>query len=371
MIKIKIGEEGKGYPVYLHYGFLKKSGLLVKHHHSGCPILVVADKNVSSLYGDIFRQSLLREGFKPYMVVLEGGEKEKTLRSAFKLYGAALKVGLDRKSIVVALGGGVIGDLAGFVAATYMRGVSLVQVPTTLLAMVDSSVGGKVAVNHPLGKNIIGSFYQPSLVLSDVDILKTLPQREMAAGLAELVKYGIILDAGLFHQLERFLKNSFTGMKNKALLNLIAKAVLVKGKVVSLDEKEKDFRRILNFGHTIGHALESATDYNYYLHGEAVTIGMIAETCLSMRLGILRKSEARRILNLLWLLNPLLPPGEVTCEKVIEALFFDKKNEAGETVFVLPTSVGEGVFYKSPSLSEVRDVLEKCLFLKENKEVKG
>lgn len=371
MLKIKIGKGEKGYPVYLHHGLLHNGGLLLKHHFAGGPFLLATDKNVFSPYGEICTQSMRQNGFKPYMVVLEGGEKDKTLQSAFKLYGEALKAGLDRKSFVVALGGGVIGDLAGFVAATYMRGIPFVQIPTTLLAMVDSSVGGKVGVNHPQGKNIIGSFYQPSLVLADLETLKTLPRRELAAGLAELFKYGIILESSLFYQIEFFLKDSFFELGSSTFQKLVAQAVLAKGRVVTVDEKETNFRRILNFGHTIGHALESATSYNYYLHGEAVAIGMMAATYLSVKLKILKSKDACRILKLLERLNPPLPPVGLNTAKVLQALYSDKKKDSGKLVFVLPSAIGKGVFYNSPPLAEIREVVERCLYQRPGNEING
>ncbi len=376
MIKVEIQTTQNSYPVYLHRKFLGLTGGLLKQKFSPpCQVLVITDKNVPAHYAEICRQSLLQEGFKPCTAILEGGEKDKSLPSAFKLYSFALKEGIDRKSIVLALGGGVVGDLAGFVASTYMRGIPFVQVPTTLLAMVDSSVGGKVAVNHPRGKNIIGAFYQPAMVLADMDTLKTLPRREFTAGLAELIKYGIILDKTLFQQFEHFARlyeeqqkedpeykeSIFLQLTGSRLLKFITKAVLIKGRVVGLDEKEKGFRRILNFGHTFGHALELATAYEYYLHGEAVAVGMIAAAQLAAALKILEENDARRISALLLKLNPPPPPKGLTAEAVLNALMSDKKKEGKELIFILPSSIGETVICKSPPMDQVENVVNRYL----------
>ena len=266
---------------------------------------MISDKNVAPHYAPGCLQSLRSAGFKPYLEVLAGGEKEKSLAVAANLYTRALQAGLDRRAAIIALGGGVIGDLAGFVAATYLRGVPYVQVPTTLLAMVDSSVGGKVAVNHPRGKNLIGAFYQPTLVISDAATLKTLPGREFNAGLAELVKYALIWDKKFFARLESLHRGNFSAGESllqadhPQLLKFILRAVRIKGEIVSRDEREKDLRRILNFGHTFAHALESATDFAYYLHGEAVACGMLMATRLAVLLQILDRASARRIRTLL------------------------------------------------------------------------
>ena len=362
MLKIELATTQNKSPVYLHPGILKLTGQMLKRSFTPCPVLLVTDKNTWRYYGEICKRSLLEENYLPFVAVLEGGEKVKTLQSAYKLYGFALRKGLDRKSLVVALGGGVIGDLAGFVASTYMRGIPLVQVPTTLLAMVDSSVGGKVAVNHPLGKNIIGSFYQPARVLIDPGTLKTLPHREFSAGLAELIKYGIIMDRNFFLQFERLSNNKLIKLKNdQRLLKFLAKAVLLKGKVVTLDEKEEGLRKILNFGHTFAHALEAATSYTYYLHGEAVALGMIAATRLATRLKMIEEETAGRILTLLSCLNPPPPPPGLTKGSVLDALQADKKKEGKELIFILPITIGRTVTYMAPPEEDVTAVINEYL----------
>jgi 3-dehydroquinate synthase len=361
MLKIQIKTKENQYPVYLQKGILKAAGSIIRRHHIPRSVLLIADQNVAVHYRECCRQSLVEAGFRPSTVVLNGGEQVKSLQTAFRIYGLALEAGLDREGIVVALGGGVIGDLAGFVAASYMRGVSLIHIPTTLLAMVDSSVGGKVAVNHPRGKNLIGLFHQPSLVLADPDTLKTLPPREFKSGLAELVKYGVILDKALFRRLENLQENAVLGIGGSTLLKFIARAIMIKGKVIYADEKEKGLRSILNFGHTIGHALESATAYEYYRHGEAVAAGMIAATRLSARLKILAEKDAQRIISLLRRLKPPPPPVDLTPEAVLKALHSDKKKRGGEPVFVLPCAIGEAVLCQSPPLTEIREAVTWCL----------
>jgi 3-dehydroquinate synthase len=376
MYKVKIRTEQKTYPVYLGRSrkALDNVGRTVSTCLPACTALVVSDKNVAAHYGERCLESLRKRGFKPCLEVLEGGEKVKSLASASALYSRALEAGMDRSSVIIALGGGVIGDLAGFVAATYLRGVPYVQLPTTLLAMVDSSVGGKVAVNHPLGKNLIGAFYQPALVVADESTLNTLPGREFNAGLVELVKYGIIWDNTLFERLERSffaskntsgkdtsLKKHLLEMNSSRLLKYIVRAVIIKGKIVSQDEKEKDLRRILNFGHTFGHALEAGTSFDYYLHGESVACGMAMAARLAVLLGILDPPFEQRIIALLKPLRVPPPPGRLNLDTVTQALSYDKKKQGEELVFILPTAPGQTMACKAPPASLIKRVIEEYL----------
>ncbi len=369
MYKVKIRTLQKIYPVFLGEGgnALGSAGSIISRYLPPATAMVVSDKNVAALYGEGCLESLQKKGFKPFLKVLEGGEKEKSLSSASTLYSSALEAGMDRSSAIIALGGGVIGDLAGFVAATYLRGVPYVQLPTTLLAMIDSSVGGKVAVNHPRGKNLIGAFYQPALVIADQSALNTLPGREFNAGLAELIKYGIIRDKSLFEKLELSLpagkavppKKYLLEMNGSRLLKYIARAVIIKGKIVSRDERENDLRRVLNFGHTFGHALEAATNFNYYLHGEAVACGMAMAARLALLLGILAPPFEQRITGLLKRLHPPPPPGELKPGAVTEALLYDKKKEGEELVFILPTALGRTTAFKAPPAPLIGRVIEE------------
>ncbi len=369
MLKIKLRTGSGAYPVYLGRGILDKLGVLALSRLPACPLLVVSDGNVAPLYGANCLESLRRAGFKAELAVLEGGEKDKSFATALTLYTSALEAGLDRHTAIVALGGGVVGDLAGFVAATYLRGIPYIQVPTTLLAMVDSSIGGKVAVNHPLGKNLIGAFYQPSLVAGDTATLETLPPREFNAGLAELVKYGVIWEQKLFIHLESLLSRSSGAPLAAVLLRargawlpwLIARAVAIKGEIVCRDEREKDLRRILNFGHTFGHALEAATEYGYYLHGEAVACGMAMAARLAVLLKLLSPGEAQRIGRVLGRLQVPPPPRGLSREKVAAALYYDKKKEGEELIFILPVALGRVIACKGPPFPLVEQVLAEYL----------
>ncbi len=369
MFTIRIHTPSGRYPVFLGRGLLKNTGPLLAGQLPAGPVLVVSDKNVAPLYAPQCLQSLQSAGYKPYLEVLAGGEQVKTLETAAGLYTRALQAGLDRRAAIVALGGGVIGDLAGFVAATYLRGVPYVQVPTTLLAMVDSSVGGKVAVNHPLGKNLIGSFYQPTLVISDMATLKTLPAREFNAGLAELIKYALIWDRKFFKDLENLQQknipagNGLLSAVQPRLLKYIRQAVCIKGEIVSRDERENDLRRILNFGHTFAHALEAATDYAYYLHGEAVACGMLMAVRLAVLLRILDRAAARRICTLLQRLLKFPPPQPaLKPQAVAKALFYDKKKEGAALVFILPQAAGRVLGCKAPPLNFVQQVIDEYLY---------
>ncbi len=301
--------------------------------------LLVSDTSVYELYGEIVEKKLRDEGWQVSVALVKPGEKAKSLVNAARLYDQAIRDGLDRNSPLIALGGGVVGDLAGFVAATYLRGVPLVMVPTTLLSQVDSSVGGKVAVNHPRGKNLIGSIYPPRLVLIDPVFLMTLSKRQLKAGLAEVLKYGIISDYQFFDWLELNM-DQLLRFNLVLLTDAVAASVRNKAKVVEADEYEKDYRRILNFGHTIGHALEAATAYRHYLHGEAVLSGMYAAVDLAIKMKVLSTEDAGRIDRLLRQIGRRKAPADLTAEAVIDKLRQDKKRLAGEIFFVLPKTIG-------------------------------
>jgi 3-dehydroquinate synthase len=293
------------------------------------------------LYGDVVSDSLRKAGFDAPVILIPDGEEYKEPLWSYYLYGELLKQGLDRASALVALGGGVIGDITGFVASTYMRGISFVQAPTTLLAQVDSSVGGKTGVNHPLGKNMIGTFYQPRLVLADVGTLETLPQRELLAGMAEVIKYGVIWDESLLSFLEEN-REKVLNLDRPAVEHIIRRSCEIKAEVVSRDEREEGLRAILNYGHTIGHALETATGYTAYLHGEAVAIGMYVEARLSSRLGLADKREVERIRSLIKAYGlPVEMPSGMETERILSAMRLDKKAVAGELRFILPEEIGK------------------------------
>jgi 3-dehydroquinate synthase len=303
-------------------------------------IAVISNPTVYGLFGNVLSTSLKNAGFDAPVIIVPDGEEYKELLWAYYIYGELLKQKLDRASAVIALGGGVIGDISGFVASTYMRGVSFIQVPTTLLAQVDSSVGGKTGVNHPLGKNMIGTFYQPRVVWADVSTLRTLPQREFLAGIGEVIKYGVIRDETLFRFLEEN-RDKILSLDREAVERIVKRSCEIKAEVVSEDEREAGLRAILNYGHTMGHALETATGYTKYLHGEAVAIGMYLEARLSSLLGIMEKREVERIRSLLSSYGlPSEMPSGVDTDRLLTAMQLDKKAVAGQLRFVLPEKTG-------------------------------
>jgi 3-dehydroquinate synthase len=285
-------------------------------------------------------RSLSASGFSCTEVILPDGEAFKTMASAERIFEELLRAGLDRKSALIALGGGVIGDLAGFAASVYMRGIDFVQIPTTLLAQVDSSVGGKTGVNHPLGKNMIGTFWQPRLVWIDIDTLGTLPRREFIAGVAEIIKYGIIWDHELFAYLEKNAQHVLS-LQSDALRHIISRSCEIKADVVARDEREGGLRAILNFGHTIGHALETATGYTAFVHGEAVAIGMSVEAEIAQLLGLLSSDEVAGIRSLIRAYGlPTAVPGSIDLDLFFSSMKLDKKAVSGELRFILPERIG-------------------------------
>src|SRR5581483_6005526 len=294
-VKVPLGD--RSYEIFIGRGLLAKLGSECARLGLGRRCAVISDRNVARRFAKNALRSLAAAGFEPLLITVPAGETAKSLKSVQQCYDELAKHRLERKSFVVALGGGVVGDLAGFVAATYLRGIAFVQVPTTLLAQVDSSVGGKVGVNLKAGKNLVGAFHQPRLVLCDLDTLDTLPLREFRAGLAEVIKYGIIYDANLFRELERIVPKLLKGDRS-ALAKVVARCCEIKAEVVSQDETETGLRAILNFGHTIGHAIENSVGYGKFLHGEAISIGQVAAAKLSNRILKLPQHDVERIENL-------------------------------------------------------------------------
>lgn len=284
MEKVNLNLVERSYPVFIGEELFSKMDVLLSNYELSKKIAIISNPTVWKFYGKQVVTSLRTAGFLPVKILIPDGEKYKNLNTVEKIYTQMLKAGIDRKGCVVAVGGGVIGDIAGFVAATYMRGIKLVQVPTTLLAQVDASIGGKTGVDHKLGKNLIGAFHQPLFVLSDIDTLRTLPEREFRAGLAEVIKYGIIMDAELFDFIEKE-REKVLAREKDALIFIVKRCSEIKAEIVEKDEREETgLRSILNFGHTIGHAIEAATKYRRYLHGEAVAMGMVVEAKVSDRL---------------------------------------------------------------------------------------
>lgn len=357
-LTVELGE--RSYPIYIGDGLLEQAAELFAKRGigKGSPLLIVSDTAVAPHHLEPLTAALQAGGYKVTTYVAQNGEKSKSLAVLEDIVGAALKAGLDRKSTVVALGGGVVGDLAGFVAASYMRGVRFVQVPTTILAH-DSAVGGKVAVNHPLAKNIIGAFHQPELVLYDTATLSTLPPREVRAGLAEMVKHGLIWDAEFVDWLDRN-AGKLLALDREALQYGLFKGCQVKSYVVSADERENDLRAILNLGHTIGHALEAVAGYGELLHGEAISIGMVGAARLAVeRLGCDESVYAITKALLKRFELPVRLPAHLDTDAIMSAMMHDKKFQEGRMVYVVPTAIGKVEINKNVQADWVRDIVNK------------
>ncbi len=294
-------------------------------------------------------------------ILIADGEKNKHLATVSRVYDALTKANADRASTLVVVGGGVVGDMAGFAAATYLRGIPLVHVPTTLLAQVDSAIGGKVGVNHPLGKNLIGAFYQPHAVIVDPLVLKTLPRREFRAGLYEVIKYGMTSSPTLFDRIGRD-RTAIFDRSPEALAPIIAESCRIKGDVVVKDERESGLRRILNFGHTAGHALESVTKYRRYRHGEAVAYGMLVAAALARGRNALAEADRQALATLIASLGPLPPIADVSAAQLLDAMKHDKKMIAGRLHFVLPTAIGATTIVDDVTEKEMRAALRAVGF---------
>ena len=337
-VRVALGP--RSYDIKVGEGLLPKLGAEMAGRGLSGLAGIITNETVSPLYAQAAIDSLGAAGFQPKLFVMPDGEKFKSLEWVSVIYGWLLDLRFERKSPLVALGGGVIGDITGFAAATYLRGVPFVQVPTTLLSQVDSSVGGKTGVNHPLGKNMIGAFYQPRLVLADIATLGTLPDEEFLSGMAEIVKYGVIYDAELFGYIDTN-KGAITAREPWALMHIIRRSCEIKAAVVAEDERESGLRAILNFGHTVGHAVESLTEYTEYRHGEAVAIGMVAAAKLAHRSGLCGADTPVRIEALLRAIGlPVSMPG-LDPKAVLEAISHDKKAEDGKVKMVLPRKIGK------------------------------
>ncbi len=342
-LTVNLGD--RSYPIHLGEALLSRAGELLKQAGCGEKIAIITNPTVARLYLKPVQEGLSRSGFSVTPLLVPEGEEHKDLKSLSTIYDRLISERFERSSCVMALGGGVVGDLAGFAAATFLRGIPYVQVPTTLLAQVDSSVGGKTGVNHRKGKNLIGAFYQPRLVLIDVGVLHTLPRRELLAGLAEVIKYGIIEEPRLFALLEEKLERLLS-LDRELLVEVIAASCAIKAKVVEKDEREEDYRSVLNFGHTIGHALESLTGYEKFLHGEAVAIGMAQAASISLRQGFCDEESLQRIHRLITRAGlPTEIPSNVKPKELVKRMEMDKKSSGGKIKFVLCAGIGKTHFY--------------------------
>jgi 3-dehydroquinate synthase len=355
-VRVDLGE--RSYDILIGSRILKTLGLRLKAFRPS-KVAIVSNKTIFPLYRDIVLRSLKEQNIAPEIILLPDGEEYKDLLWTYYIHGELLKAKFDRSSILIALGGGVVGDITGFAASTYMRGIRYVQVPTTLLSQVDSSVGGKTGVNHPLGKNMIGSFYQPSFVLVDIDTLKTLPEREFYAGMAEIIKYGVIEDGELFEYLKTE-KEDILAL-GKGIINIIKRSCEIKAYVVSQDEREAGLRAILNFGHTIGHAVETVTGYKKFLHGEAIAIGMCAAAVLAVKMNIFSQSESSRIEELVRMYNlPSEIPAGLSTQDMISAMEIDKQATSGRMKFILPESIGTVRIEDDVDRQLIKAVIEAC-----------
>ena len=339
MREVKVDLGAKSYSIYIGYGLEKQLQEFVRQSVFSDRALLITDSHVGSLYGGKIKKLLDDAGLRTEIAQIPAGENSKSLSVAETLYTRAIKLGLDRKSPIFALGGGVVGDLAGFIATLYMRGVPFVQLPTSLLAQVDSSVGGKVAVNHALGKNLIGAFYQPKAVFMDLNLLATLPKREIYTGLGEIIKYGIIYDKDFFQYLEQN-QQAVLDLAPEAATHIIARSCEIKAAVVSQDEQEAGLRRILNFGHTMAHAIEKETGYARYNHGEAVAVGIVGAADISERLGLIPSAEKARVTALVKALNLPVQAEGCAVANLYQDIFHDKKTIGGRVNWVLMTGIG-------------------------------
>ncbi|WP_301116466.1 3-dehydroquinate synthase [Pusillimonas sp. (ex Stolz et al. 2005)] len=353
MNTVQVETPGGSYPIHIQPGRLDHLAQSIPADATA--VALVTNPAVAGFYADRVEQALRAAGHRVLRIELPDGEKYKDLQTLNLVFDALLEHRFDRKAVLVALGGGVIGDMGGFAAACYMRGIRFVQIPTTLLAQVDSSVGGKTGVNHPLGKNMIGAFYQPVAVEIDVDVLKTLPAREISAGLAEVVKYGAIIDAEFFAWCEQNVA-ALRALDEAAIVHAIRRSCELKSYVVSRDERESGLRAILNFGHTFGHAIEAGLGFGQWLHGEAVGCGMIQAAELSSLVLGLPRDDVERIRSLVREIGCPDTPPDLGVERWLEYMQVDKKAEGGQIRFVLLPEIGKAVCQTAPD-DAVREVL--------------
>ena len=356
MKKINIQFDERSYPIYIGEGLISNYEL-ISQHILGKKVAIITNETVADIY-----LKTLMETVSPHKelisIILPDGESYKSKDSLDSIYAQLLQNKADREITLIALGGGVIGDITGFAAATYMRGVNFIQIPTTLLSQVDSSVGGKTGINHPLGKNMIGAFYQPKCVISDMDVMKTLSSRELSAGLAEVIKYGLIRDNKFFEWLESHIQYLME-MNPKYLIEAVQRSCENKAAVVEADEFESGIRAILNLGHTFGHAIEVAQGYGNWLHGEAVGAGMVMAAKLSQSMGWLADKDVGRIVALIKKAGLPTEPPKISVKKYMELMMLDKKTKDGQINLVLQKSIGDAVLTNQYDPKKLHQILEQ------------
>lgn len=346
MITVNVDLGERAYPIHIGANLLGRTELFAPHI-AGAAVTIVTNTTVDPLYGETLRRALAPLGKQVSTVVLPDGEAHKNWETLNQIFDALLGARADRKTTLIALGGGVTGDMTGFAAACYMRGVPFIQVPTTLLSQVDSSVGGKTGINHPLGKNMIGAFYQPQAVIADIGTLRTLPQRELAAGVAEVIKTGAIADAAFFEWIESSVE-ALNRCEPEALAYAVKRSCEIKASVVAADEREGGLRAILNFGHTFGHAIEAGLGYGEWLHGEAVGCGMVMAADLSVRLGYLDEASRQRIVRVVEAAHLPTQAPSLGEARYMQLMQVDKKAEAGAIKFILLKRFGETLITRAP-----------------------
>ena len=345
----------RSYPIHIGRNLIANANLILPHlkrQH----VAIVTNTTVAPLYLDKLSQTLQQAGVKVIPIILPDGETYKNTETLNKIYDVLLQNRCERSTTLIALGGGVIGDLTGYAAATYLRGVPFIQIPTTLLSQVDSSVGGKTGINHPLGKNMIGAFYQPQVVLADIDTLNTLPPREFSAGMAEVIKYGLIRDAAFFEWLEANI-DALMALDEAAISEAIYRSCQNKAEVVARDEHESGERALLNLGHTFGHAIENAMGYGVWLHGEAVAAGTMLAADLSLRMGWLTQAEVKRMHDLLTKARLPLDAPKLGVEKYLDLMQLDKKVSDGKIRLILQQGIGKSVITSDYDAEKLNAVL--------------
>lgn len=359
MQTLRVALADRSYPIHIGAGLLQQPRLLLDAMRTP-RAAIITNQTVHPLYAESVAASLQAAGAKVVIAVLPDGEEHKTARSLDHIYETMLRARCDRQTTVIAIGGGVVGDLAGFAAATYMRGVPFIQVPTTLLAQVDSSVGGKTAINHPLGKNMIGAFHQPVSVLADIDTLSTLPDRELRAGLAEVIKHGLILDRTFFDWLEANIE-PLLGRDPEALAHAVSRSIAIKAGVVAIDERETGPRALLNLGHTFGHAIEAGLGFGTWLHGEAVGTGMVMAADLSCRLGRIGANDLQRVCALVAKAGLPVQGPQLGTERYLELMSLDKKAADGRIRLILLDEIGQAAIVESTPPEALRATLEQTV----------
>jgi 3-dehydroquinate synthase len=345
-----------GYEILVGRNLLKKVAANARRRLRAGRCAIITDANVAVLFANRVRKSFLSAGVEATLIAIPAGEKSKTLQQAGRICDQMIAAGLDRQSFIVGLGGGMIGDISGFVAAIYHRGIPHVQIPTTLLAMVDSSIGGKTGVDTRDGKNLIGAFHQPSLVIDDIEVLKTLPRRQFNQGFGEIIKHAVIADAKMFRILQSWKEGAVA-----TLQRLINRNIQIKSRIVAKDERDRTGQRaVLNFGHTIGHAIERAGNYRKFLHGEAISLGIVAACAISMKKAGLPADQRAAIVDLLERFGlPTRLPPKFPRKKILDAAKFDKKFEDGKIRFVVTPKIGAAYVADNVTLADIREAVEQ------------